>query len=89
MKKLVLALVAATALSACTSSDNILAARSQNSALVTSDDLNQARKQRAMEVEETQAQTQKANSVSGAIIGGAAAVASAAGAVHSVMSIFK
>lgn len=89
MKKLVTILTLSAFLVGCSSNAEILAKRGENASLITDAELAQARKQRANEVEETQATTSKVNSVSGSVIGGAVAVMSAAGAVHSVMSIFK
>lgn len=89
MKKLLVTLTLSAFLVGCANNQDVLAKRGANASLITDAELTQARKQRANEVEETQAKTQQAAGIAGTAIMGAAAVASAAGAVHSVISIFK
>lgn len=89
MKKLVTALTLSVFLVGCANNQDILTKRSSNASLITDAELAQARKQRANEVEERKAQTEQAAGIAGTVIMGAAAIGSAAGAVHSVMSIFK
>lgn len=89
MKKLIATFTLSVLLAGCANNADILAARGDNASLITDAELRQARKQRANEVEETQAKTQQATGIAGAAIAGAAAVASAAGAAHSVLSLFR
>lgn len=89
MKKLLVTLTLSAFLVGCANNQEILAKRGENASLITDAELAQARKQRANEVEETQAKTEQAAGIAGTAIMGAAAVASTAGAVHSVLSIFR
>lgn len=89
MKKFVATLALSLFLAGCANNQDILAKRGSNASLITDAELAQARKQRANEVEERQAQTEQAAGIAGTVIMGAGAVGAAAGAVHSVMSIFK
>lgn len=88
MKKLFVLLSLSALLTACAGSSDIANARGANSSMVTSDELNQYRKQRANETEESVNQATKAAAYSSTIQSGASAIQSGVSAIQSVRGLF-
>nr|WP_314741882.1 hypothetical protein [uncultured Haemophilus sp.] len=88
MKKLAFLLGLSVFLTACAGSNDIAAARGANSSTISSDELNQYRKQRANETEESVNQATKAAAYSSTIHSGASAIQSGVSAIQSVRGLF-
>lgn len=88
MKKLLGLVGLSLLLTACAGTDDIVASRGTNSALLSQAELEQYNKQRANEVSEAATQATKAAAYSSTIHSASSAVQSAVGALNSVRGFF-